>query len=97
MNSNHLNLPFPGADDADLREFAIAPIKQRRILVGGEIRDWTGPTKTVLSPVMVCGEDGNLTQIRLGSHPFGDVGSCVYRKFKLGRSDGEVRQGWRVI
>jgi len=22
---------------------------------------------------------------------------CVYRKLKLGRSDGEVRQGWRVI
>jgi hypothetical protein len=23
--------------------------------------------------------------------------SCVYRKLKLGRSGGEVRQGWRVI
>ena len=23
--------------------------------------------------------------------------TCVYRKLKLGRSDGEVRQGWRVI
>jgi acyl-CoA reductase-like NAD-dependent aldehyde dehydrogenase len=77
MNSNDLNLLFPDADDADLREFAIAPIEQRRILVGGEIRDWTGPTKTVLSPVMVRGEDGNLTQIRLGSHPFGDVGSAL--------------------
>jgi hypothetical protein len=22
---------------------------------------------------------------------------CVYRKLKLGRSGGEVRQGWRVI
>jgi hypothetical protein len=22
---------------------------------------------------------------------------CVYRKLKLERSDGEVRQGWRVI
>jgi glyceraldehyde-3-phosphate dehydrogenase (NADP+) len=77
MNSNHLNLLFPAADDADLREFAIAPIEQRRNLIGGEIRDWTGPTKTVLSPVMVCGEDGNLTPIRLGSHPFGDVGSAL--------------------
>ena len=25
------------------------------------------------------------------------VTTCVYRKLKLGRSDGEVRQGWRVI
>jgi class 3 adenylate cyclase len=23
--------------------------------------------------------------------------TCVYRKLKRGRSDGEVRQGWRVI
>ena len=23
--------------------------------------------------------------------------ACVYRKLKLGRSGGEVRQGWRVI
>jgi hypothetical protein len=23
--------------------------------------------------------------------------SCVYRKLRLGRSGGEVRQGWRVI
>ena len=23
--------------------------------------------------------------------------TCVYRKLKLGRSGGEVRQGWRVI
>jgi len=25
------------------------------------------------------------------------VKTCVYRKLKLGRSGGEVRQGWRVI
>jgi glyceraldehyde-3-phosphate dehydrogenase (NADP+) len=77
MNADHLNLLFPGAEDADLRQFAIAPIEQRRILVGGEIRDWTGPTKTILSPVMVRGEDGNLARIRLSSHPFGDVGSAL--------------------
>src|SRR6267143_1997618 len=26
-----------------------------------------------------------------------NIRSCVYRKLKLGRSGGEVRQGWRVI
>jgi hypothetical protein len=26
-----------------------------------------------------------------------DIGSCEYRKLKLGRSGGEVHQGWRVI
>jgi hypothetical protein len=25
------------------------------------------------------------------------IDPCVYRKLKLGRSGGEVRQGWRVI
>ena len=28
---------------------------------------------------------------------FGPETACVYRKLKLGRSGGEVRQGWRVI
>jgi hypothetical protein len=27
----------------------------------------------------------------------GKVAACVCRKLKLGRSGGEVRQGWRVI
>ena len=55
MNSDHLSQLFPDNDDTGLREFAVAPIEQRRILVGGEVRDWTGPTKSVLSPVMVRG------------------------------------------
>jgi hypothetical protein len=29
--------------------------------------------------------------------PLFDRDPCVYRKLKLGRSGGEVRQGWRVI
>ena len=77
MNSDHLSQLFPDNDDTGLREFAVAPIEQRRILIGGEVRDWTGPTKSVLSPVMVRGSDGRLTQIRLGSHPFGDVDSAL--------------------
>lgn len=77
MNSDQLRLLFPDAGDAGLREFAIAPIEQRRILVGGEIRDWAGPTKDVLSPVMVRDDDGRLTQVRLGSHPFGNVDSAL--------------------
>jgi uncharacterized membrane protein YoaK (UPF0700 family) len=38
-------------------------------------------------------------RIHLGSAPPSTLmtGTCVYRKLKLGRSGGEVRQGWRVI
>ncbi|UVO33266.1 NADP-dependent glyceraldehyde-3-phosphate dehydrogenase [Bradyrhizobium arachidis] len=77
MNSDQLRMLFPSADDKGLREFAIQPIEQRRILVGGEIRDWAGPTKDVLSPVMVRDDNGRLTQARLGSHPFGSVESAL--------------------
>lgn len=73
MTRDDLTLLFPTEDDADLREFAIAPIEQRTVLVNGQIRDWTGPIRDVLSPVMVRGRDGGLTQMRIGSHPFGDV------------------------
>jgi hypothetical protein len=31
------------------------------------------------------------------AHQGSNLGPCVYRKLKLGRSGGEVRQGWRVI
>ncbi|MGY4606854.1 glyceraldehyde-3-phosphate dehydrogenase (NADP+) [Bradyrhizobium sp. USDA 4474] len=77
MDFGHLNRLFPTADDPGLREVAIAPVEQRRILVGGELHDWTGPTKNVLSPVLVRGSDGELTQMRLGSHPSGKVESAL--------------------
>jgi alkylation response protein AidB-like acyl-CoA dehydrogenase len=31
------------------------------------------------------------------SEPGGSANACVYRELKLGRSGGEVRQGWRAI
>ena len=45
----------------------------------------------------------NKTPVRTTGYPdvlvasFPHPDPCVYRKLKLGRSDGEVRQGWRVI
>lgn len=77
MNRDNLSLLFPTADDAALHEAAIAPIEQRSVLVNGEMRDWTGPVKNVLSPVMVRGSDGGLRQMRIGSHPSGDVEAAI--------------------
>ena len=41
---------------------------------------------------MACADAEPLT-----AQPFVSIAGCVYRKLKLGRSGGEVRQGWRVI
>jgi hypothetical protein len=38
----------------------------------------------------------NFTSLELAAKLLSPM-SCVYRKLKLGRSGGEVRQGWRVI
>lgn len=77
MSRDNLSLLFPTADDAALHEAAIAPIEQRSVLVNGEMRDWIGPVKNVLSPVMVRGSNGGLTQMRIGSHPSGDVATAI--------------------
>lgn len=41
----------------------------------------------------------NLKRLRQtdGRHADAAGSTCVHRKLKLGRSGGEVRQGWRVI
>ncbi|OKO81850.1 aldehyde dehydrogenase [Bradyrhizobium sp. NAS96.2] len=77
MTCDDLTLLFPSENDADLREFAIASIEQRTVLINGKICDWAGPIKDVLSPVMVRGRDGSLSQMRIGSHPFGNVEAAM--------------------
>jgi len=37
-------------------ECAVAPLVERRYLIGGELREWSGPMQTVVSPVFVNGE-----------------------------------------
>src|SRR5262249_40136234 len=77
MTRNDLISLFPTADDADLRNLAIAPVEQRRTLINGEFLEWTGLVRDVLSPVMIRDGDGHLTQVRLGSHPHGGVDTAM--------------------
>ncbi len=77
MICDKLRLLFPTADDAALHEAAIAPVEQRSALVDGEMRQWTGPINHVLSPVMVRGSNGELTHVRIGSYPRGDVAAAM--------------------
>jgi acyl-CoA reductase-like NAD-dependent aldehyde dehydrogenase len=46
-----------------------APVHQRRILINGEIRNFSGDVHTVLSPVCVQDANGELQQIVIGSYP----------------------------
>jgi hypothetical protein len=52
--------------------------------------------------VASCGRVGlwlcrSFTMMMTRTSPHKKIQSCVYRKPKLGRSGGEVRQGWRAI
>ena len=61
---------FPASDSAIPAEFHLpAPVHQRRILINGEIRDFTGDVHTVLSPVCLPDANGEMQQIVIGSYP----------------------------
>jgi acyl-CoA reductase-like NAD-dependent aldehyde dehydrogenase len=45
------------------------PIHQRVSLVNGELKAWNGTCKTVLSPVCVHHETGEVEQVAIGSYP----------------------------
>lgn len=46
-----------------------AEVHQRTYLLGGELRRWLGPCKTVLSPVCTTLADGTVRQVTIGSCP----------------------------
>ncbi|MHB9075434.1 MAG: NADP-dependent glyceraldehyde-3-phosphate dehydrogenase [Desulfobaccales bacterium] len=59
---------FP--DEGDIPEFCRLehPVDQRKYLVNGELRQWTGPVQEVRSPVYIK-TAGGLTQKVVGSYP----------------------------
>src|SRR6478609_7260452 len=62
---------FPRQDDIPADQLLPGQVHQRGWLVAGELREWPGPYQPVLSAVCVRGQDGNLTQVELGSVPQG--------------------------
>jgi aldehyde dehydrogenase (NAD+) len=62
---------FPGIDEIPLEHRPPAPIHQRCVLVNGELRTWHGPCQTVLSPIRVRNDAGDLEPVELGSYPEG--------------------------
>jgi aldehyde dehydrogenase (NAD+) len=60
---------FPATGELPTRHGQPAELHQRGYLLAGELRDWAGPAKPVLSPVCVREADGNVRQVAIGSHP----------------------------
>lgn len=67
---------FPASHDIP-EEFRLAsPIHQRVSLVDGELVEWDGACKTVLSPICATQPDGSVQQVEIGSYPvMGDTES----------------------
>ena len=56
--------------------YQIQPVHQKEYLVGGEMRQWTGATQDVFSPIYV--KDGEkFTSKLIGSHPITDVAEAM--------------------
>ena len=60
---------FPQSVSQIPAEYRIDPIYQREYLLNGEMRQWTGKTSDVYSPVCVPDTDGNLQRQLVGSYP----------------------------
>lgn len=75
MNSSAQSLPagpapirFPRADSVPPEARLAGPMEQTEYLLDGEIRQWSGPRRQVLSPVCLEGP-GGVAQIPIGSYP----------------------------
>ncbi len=60
---------FPTRDAIPEAHRLAAPIHQRRSLIAGALREWSGAVKTVLSPVCERTVSGEVRQIEIGSYP----------------------------
>lgn len=72
MQSSDLEKLFPSASEIPKEYDLIKPIEQKEYLVNGELRQWSGKTQDVWSPIYVRTENG-LEQKRIGSYPITDA------------------------
>lgn len=60
---------FPDGEGLPAQHWLPRQVHQRAYLVGGEMREWSGAVKPVLSPVCIRRASGSLEQVAIGSHP----------------------------
>lgn len=66
---------FPEASQIP-EQFQIQPLHQKEYLVGGEMRQWTGATQDVYSPIYVKNGD-KLESVLIGSYPITDEAEAM--------------------
>ncbi len=69
IDAERLHGLFPLEQEILPEHRLLGPIHQRSYLLGGELRGWQGSFHTVLSPVCVRRDGGELEQVELGSCP----------------------------
>jgi glyceraldehyde-3-phosphate dehydrogenase (NADP+) len=70
--SEQLKNLFPRETEIPEEHRPLGLIHQRSYLVDGVLKNWDGPVQTVLSPVCVRRDNGELEQVELGSYPLGE-------------------------
>jgi glyceraldehyde-3-phosphate dehydrogenase (NADP+) len=72
IDSEYLKNLFPRENEIPEEHRPLGLIHQRSYLVDGVLKNWDGPVQTVLSPVCVRRDNGELEQVELGSYPLGE-------------------------
>ncbi len=72
MQASELEKLFPNAAGIPKEFDLVKPIEQREYLVNGEMRQWSGKTQDVWSPIYVQTDKG-FEQKRIGSYPITDA------------------------
>lgn len=72
MQASELEKLFPNAAGIPKEFDLTSPIEQREYLVNGEMRQWSGKTQDVWSPIYIKTDKG-LEQKRIGSYPITDA------------------------
>ena len=72
IDSEYLKNLFPRENEIPEEHRPLGLIHQRSYLVDGVLKNWEGPVQTVLSPVCVRRDNGELEQVELGSYPLGE-------------------------
>ncbi|MFY7826975.1 MAG: NADP-dependent glyceraldehyde-3-phosphate dehydrogenase [Flectobacillus sp.] len=93
MNTSQLENLFPAEADIPAEYNITEPIEQREYLVNGEMRQWTGKTQDVWSPVYVKTEKG-LEQKRIGSYPITDAPDAIEVLYAAVKAYNNGRGEW---
>ncbi|MCC2689819.1 MAG: aldehyde dehydrogenase, partial [Rhizobiaceae bacterium] len=72
IDSEQLKNLFPRESEIPAEHRPPEPIHQRSYLIDGALKPWEGASQTVLSPVCIRRENGELEQVELGSYPLGE-------------------------